>query len=83
MFNQNFDFNDEIEHPYIQLIEEEIAIRLDSRSNYIDYAIPEFAGWVHEAKEEAHAWRKYLEHIEDFEDISEFIRTRTSQDANS
>ena len=28
LFNQNFDFDPEIEHPYVQLIEEEIAVRL-------------------------------------------------------
>lgn len=76
LFNQNFDFDDEVEHPYIQLIEEEVAVRLGARSGYFDYEIPEFAGWVCRAKEDEHAWRDYLEHIGDFEDVSEFIRTR-------
>lgn len=77
LLNQNFDFDDEIEHPYIQLIEEEIAVRLGARSEYFDYEIPEFARWVHKAKEEEQAWREYLEHLDDYKDISEFIRTRT------
>ena len=76
LFNQNFSFEDEKEHPYIQLLEEEIAIRLGARSGYFDYEIPAFAEWVHEAREEEDAWRHYLQNIGDYEDIAQFIRTR-------
>lgn len=76
LFNQNFTFDNEIEHPYIQLIEEEIAVRLGARSKYFDYEIPAFAEWVHKAKEEEHAWRHYRQHIEDFKDLAQFIQTR-------
>jgi len=43
LFNQNFQLEDEVKHPYIQLIEEEIAVRLGARSKYFDYLIPDFA----------------------------------------
>jgi hypothetical protein len=73
LFNQNFHFEDEVEHPYVQLIEEEIAVRLDARSKYFDYKIPAFAEWVHKAQRMEKAWRHYMQHIEDFKDISQFI----------
>jgi hypothetical protein len=73
LFNQNFDFENRVEHPYVQLIEEEIAIRLGARSKYFDYEIPAFADWVHKAQQKEKAWRWYLQHIEDFSDISQFI----------
>lgn len=74
LFNQNFSFESEVEHPYVQLIEEEIAVRLGARSKYFDYEIPVFAGWVHEAKKREKPWRTYLQHIENYRDISQFIR---------
>jgi len=73
LFNQNFNFESEVEHPYVQLIEEEIAIRLGARSKYFDYEIPAFAEWVHKAQQKERAWRRYLQQIEDFRDISQFI----------
>jgi hypothetical protein len=73
LFNQNFHFKDEVEHPYIQLIEEEIAVRLGIRSKYFDYEIPDFAGWVHKAQQKENAWKHYLQHIGDFKDISQFV----------
>lgn len=74
LFNQNFSFESGVEHPYVQLIEEEIAVRLGVRSKYFDYEVPAFAGWVHEAKKREMAWREYLQHIEDYRDIGQFIR---------
>lgn len=74
LFNQNFEFKNELEHPYVQLIEEEIAVRLGVRSKYFDYEIPAFAGWVHKAQQKEEAWKHYLQHIKDFKDISQFIR---------
>ena len=73
LFNQNFRFKNESEHPYIQLIEEEIAVRLGVRSKYFDYEIPAFADWVRKAQQKEKAWRRYLQHIEHFKDISQFI----------
>lgn len=74
LFNQNFNFQSETEHPYVQLIEEEIAVRLGVRSKYFDYEIPAFADWVHRAQQREKAWRNYLRNIKDFRDISQFIR---------
>lgn len=62
-----------MEHPYVQLIEEAIAVRLGARSKYFDYEIPAFAEWVHKAQQKERAWRRYLQQIEDFRDISQFI----------
>lgn len=74
MFNQNLKFDSEIEHPYVQLIEEEIAVRTGARSKYFDYEIPSFAKWVHKAQQKEKSWKQYLSHIEDHKDIAEFIR---------
>jgi len=73
LFNQNFHFKNETEHPYVQLIEEEIAFRLGARSKYFDYEIPAFADWVRKAQQKEKAWKRYLQYIEDFKDISQFI----------
>ena len=73
LFNQNFNFENDVEHPYVQLIEEEIAVRLGARSKYFDYEIPAFAEWVHKAQQKEKAWRRYLQSIADFSDISQFI----------
>ena len=73
LFNQNFHFKNETEHPYVQLIEEEIAFRLGARSKYFDYEIPAFADWVRKAQQKEKAWRRYLQYVEDFKDISQFI----------
>ena len=74
LFNQNLKLDNEIEHPYVQLIEEEIAVRLGVRSNYFDYEIPSFAKWVHKAQQKEKSWKRYLAHIEDYRDVSELIR---------
>lgn len=74
LFNQNLKMPNEIEHPYVQLIEEEIAVRLGARSKYFDYDIPSFAKWVHKARQKEKSWKQYLAQIEDYQDISEFIR---------
>jgi hypothetical protein len=50
IFNQNFDLCAEVEHPYVQLIEEEVAVRLGVRSDYFVYPIPDFADWVKRAQ---------------------------------
>jgi hypothetical protein len=55
LFNQNFDFESEVEHPYVQLIEEEIAVRLGVRSRYFDYEIPASAEWVYKAQQKEKA----------------------------
>jgi hypothetical protein len=73
LFNQNFHFRNEVEHPYVQLIEEEIAVRLGARSKYFDYEIPAFAEWVYKAQQKERIWRHYLEHVEDFKGIFQFI----------
>ncbi len=73
LFNQNFDFENEVEHPYIQLIEEEIAVRLGARPRYFSYEIPGFAGWVKKAQQKEKAWKVYLQSLDRFRDISEFI----------
>lgn len=73
LFNQNFHFRNEVEHPYVQLIEEEIAVRLGVRSRYFDYEIPAFAEWVYKAQQKEKAWKQYLRQIKDFRDISRFI----------
>jgi hypothetical protein len=74
LFNQNFDFENNVEHPYVQLIEEEIAVRLGVRRKYFDYEVPAFADWVHKAQQKEKAWKRYLQHIEDFSDISQLIK---------
>jgi len=74
LFNQNLKLDNEIDHPYIQLIEEEIAVRLGARSKYFDYEIPSFAEWAHKAQQNEKRWKQYLVHIEDYNDVSEFIR---------
>jgi len=73
LFNQNFDFSNEVEHPYVQLIEEEVAVRLGARSKYFDYEVPAFADWVRRAQQREKAWKHYLSRVEDFTDISRFI----------
>jgi hypothetical protein len=73
LFNQNFNLDPEIGHPYIQLIEEEVAVRLGVRSRYFDYEIPTFATWVHKAKQKEEAWKHYLHRIQKYENILEFI----------
>lgn len=73
LFNQNFQLEDEVEHHYIQLIEKEIPVRLDARSKYFDYLIPDFADWAHKAQQREKAWRHYIQHIEVFKDLSQFI----------
>lgn len=74
LFNQNFNFEGDFEHPYVQLIEEEIAVRLGARPKYFDYEVPAFAEWVFKAQQREKAWRHYLDHIAEFNDISQFIR---------
>lgn len=74
LFNQNFTLQSEIEHPYVQLIEEEIAVRLGVRSKYFDYEVPAFADWVRRAQQREESWRHYLQNIKDFKDISQFIK---------
>jgi hypothetical protein len=76
LFNQNFDFESEVEHPYIQLIEEEIAVRIGSRPKYFSYKIPDFADWAKKARQKEKAWKHYLQHISDFKDIFPIYRTR-------
>jgi hypothetical protein len=78
-FNQNFDFESEVEHPYVQLIEEEIAVRLGVRARYFDYEIPAFAKWVYKAQQKEKAWRQYLQSIGEFSDISQFIKENETQ----
>lgn len=73
LFNQNFDLESEVEHPYIQLIEEEIAVRLGSRPRYFSYEIPGFADWAEKARQKEKAWKGYLQRIIEFKDISQFI----------
>jgi len=79
LFNENFRFKSQVEHPYVQLIEEEIAVRLGARSKYFDYEIPAFAEWVLKAQQKEKAWKHYLRHIEDFKDISEFMKENEKQ----
>jgi len=83
LFDQNFKFKSEVEHPYVQLIEEEIAVRLRARSKYFDYEIPAFAEWVRKAQQNEKALRHYLQHIEDFKDISQFIKENEEIGRNS
>jgi len=73
LFNQNFQLQNEVEHPYIQLIEEEIAVRLGARSKYFDYEIPSFAEWVHKAQQREKAWKHYMQHVKEFRNVSQFI----------
>jgi hypothetical protein len=74
IFNQNLNLDSEVEHPYVQLIEEEVAVRLGVRSNYFAYAIPDFADWVKRAQKIKPAWLHYLSNLDEFRDISDFIR---------
>jgi len=74
LFNQNLKLDSELEHPYVQLIEEEVAVRLGARSKYFDYDLPSFAQWIHKAQLKEGPWKHYLAHIEDYKDIAEFIR---------
>jgi hypothetical protein len=73
LFNQNFKLGDEVEHPYIQLIEEEIAVRLGAWSKYFDYEIPSFADSARKAQQREKAWKHYIQHTQEFKDISQFI----------
>lgn len=79
LFNQNFRLPDEVTHPYVQLMEEEIAVRLGVRAKYFDYDIPAFAEWVRKARQKEKAWKQYLLHIKRFKDISQFIRENEEQ----
>jgi hypothetical protein len=74
LFNQNFNIESEVEHPYVQLIEEEIAVRLGARSKYFDYQIPDFADWIRKAQRKERAWRRYMQCTKNFKDISQFIK---------
>lgn len=74
LFNQNFDLDPEVEHPFVQLIEEEVAVRLGVRDNYFDYVIPDFAHWVRRAREIKPDWLHYLAGLDEFRDIGDFIR---------
>ncbi len=74
LFNQNAMLESEIEHPYVQLIEEEIAVRLRARARYFDYEIPSFADWAHKAQKKEDSWKRYLKHTRDYRDIAEFIK---------
>jgi hypothetical protein len=73
LFNQNLKLGDEVEHPYVQLIEEEIAVRLGVRSKYFDYDVPSFAEWVRKAQQREKAWKHYAHHTQEFKNISQFI----------
>jgi hypothetical protein len=73
LFNQNFKLENEVEHLYIQLIEEEIAVRLGARSKYFDYQVPDFAGWVRKAQQREKVWKHYVQHVTEFRNVSQFI----------
>ena len=76
--NQNFDLGAEVEHPYVQLIEEEVAVRLGVRSDYFAYPLPDFADWVKRAQRIKPAWFYYLDNLDEFRDIRDFIRKQES-----
>lgn len=74
VFNQNLDLSPEVEHPYVQLVEEEVAVRLRVRSGYFAYLIPDFADWVKRAQRIKPAWLYYLDNLDEFHAISDFIK---------
>lgn len=74
IFNQNSNLGSSMTHPFVQLIEEEIALRCGVRRSYFDYEIPQFAEWIWRAKRIKGQWDCYLRDKNNYHDIAEFIR---------
>lgn len=74
LFNCYSDLSTEEVHPLIQLIEEEIAVRLGNRSTYFDYDIPPCAHWVKKAQEMEEIWKDYLNQKEFYKNIADLAR---------
>lgn len=73
LFNYYTDFSTGEVHPLIQLIEEEIAVRLGHRPAYFAYDIPPGAGWVGRAQEMVETWKYYLSHKEEYKSIADLM----------
>lgn len=71
LFNFYTNFSTGRAHPYIQLIEEEIAVRLGHRSSYFAYNIPPEAHWVKTAQEMITIWKDYLDHERKYKTIAD------------
>lgn len=69
LFNYYTDFSTGEVHPLVQLIEEEIAVRLGHRPAYFAYDIPPGAGWVRTAQKMVDTWDYYLNHKEEYKSI--------------
>ena len=73
LFNYYTDFSTGSVHPLIQLIEEEIAVRLGHRPSYFAYDIPPGAAWVRTAQKMTNAWKGYLNHKEKYRTIADLV----------
>ncbi|NIQ07241.1 MAG: hypothetical protein GWO20_16385 [Candidatus Korarchaeota archaeon] len=71
LFNYYTNFSTRKAHPLIQLIEEEIAVRLGHRSAYFAYDIPPEAPWVKTAQQIFPKWKDYLNHKENYRTIAD------------
>ena len=67
------DFSTEEVHPLIQLIEEEIAVRLGNRSASFAYEIPSGAHWVKKAQEMEDIWEEYLKEKDFYRNIADLV----------
>jgi hypothetical protein len=72
-FNYYTDFSTGKAHPFIQLIEEEIAVRLNHRGSYFCYDIPNGAYWVKDAQQLLGIWKEYIHNRKEYQDISDLI----------
>jgi hypothetical protein len=72
-FNYYTEFSTERVHPLVQLIEEEIAVRLNHRPSYFSYDIPEGAYWVEKAQQLLGVWKEYIDHREAYRSILDLM----------
>lgn len=72
-FNYYTDFPTGEVHPLVQLIEEEIAVRLGHRPAYFAYNIPPGAGWVRTAQKMVDTWKYYLNHKKEYKSIVDLM----------
>jgi len=73
LFNYYTDFDTARVHPFIQLIEEEIAVRLGLRSGYFAYDIPPEALWIKRAQKMLTIWKEYLAHGDKYNNITDLV----------
>ncbi len=77
-FNHYTTFSTEEVHPLVQLIEEEVSVRLGHRPRYFAYTIPPGAHWVRTAQTLIGAWKDYLDNPETKKNIADLRYAVTS-----